>query len=279
MAETTGHLPDRSMAEAVTRNFSGAVSILILAVTPQIFDILWSLAGVVFQSGTRNPAQVLVDHISAFALGLRWLFGAAPAFLEYVFTVLLREPDRAAAILSKIEAASPDILLALIYSYPLLAVTAVTFLVRPRGPQDYYGGVVLIAVALFALWASSDLQGMHGFSFGAGTAPRMFAVILLALGGAVSLMGLVQDGAMMQRYAWRGPLFVMLAIVAFAVAIRPLGLVVSGLASFLISALGTHETRWVETLIVGLCLTIGCALLFPYVLGLPMPLFPRFLVQ
>ena len=32
------------------------------------------------------------------------------------------------------------------------------------------------------------------------------------------------------------------------------------------------------TIIVGICLTIGCALLFPYVLGLPMPLFPRFLV-
>ena len=32
----------------------------------------------------------------------------------------------------------------------------------------------LMAIALFALWASSDLQGMRGFSFGAGTAPRMF---------------------------------------------------------------------------------------------------------
>jgi putative tricarboxylic transport membrane protein len=39
-----------------------------------------------------------------------------------------------------------------------------------------------MAIALFALWASSDLQGMHGFSFGAGTAPRMFAVLLLGLG-------------------------------------------------------------------------------------------------
>jgi putative tricarboxylic transport membrane protein len=71
----------------------------------------------------------------------------------------------------------------------------------------------------------------------------------------------------------------MLAIVFFALAIRPLGLVVSGFASFLISAFGTPETRWIETLIVGICLTIGCALLFPYVLGLPMPLFPRFIVQ
>ena len=56
-------------------------------------------------------------------------------------------------------------------------------------------------------------------------------------------------------------------------------LIVAALASFLIAALGTSETRWGETLIVGVVLTLGCALLFPYVLGLPMPLFPRLLVQ
>jgi hypothetical protein len=161
----------------------------------------------------------------------------------------------------------------------LLAVALFTLLVRLRAPQDYFGGIVLMALALFALWASSDLQGMHGFSFGAGTAPRMFGLLLLGLGAAVAVTGLVADGPQLAVYHWRGPLFVSLAIVAFAISIRPLGLVVSGLASFLIAALGTNETRWVETLIVGICLTIGCALLFPYVLGLPMPLFPRFLVQ
>ena len=116
-----------------------------------------------------------------------------------------------------------------------------------RGPQDFIGGIALMAIALFALWASSDLQGMHGFSFGAGTAPRMFAVLLLGLG--------------------------------FAVAIRPLGLVVSAFVAFLVAGMGTPETRWKETIIVGICLTIGCSLLFPYALGLPLQLFPRFLVQ
>jgi putative tricarboxylic transport membrane protein len=148
-----------------------------------------------------------------------------------------------------------------------------------RGPQDFIGGLVLVAVALFALWACSDLQGMRGFSFGPGSAPRMFAVLLLGLGAAVAIVGIVQEGPALQTYAWRGPLFVMLAIVFFALAIRPLGLIVSGLASFLISAVGSHETRWVEAITVGVLLTIGCAVLFPYVLGLPMPLLPRFLVQ
>ncbi|HYW63100.1 MAG TPA: tripartite tricarboxylate transporter TctB family protein [Bradyrhizobium sp.] len=148
-----------------------------------------------------------------------------------------------------------------------------------RGPQDFVGGIALMAIALFALWASSDLQGMHGFSFGAGTAPRMFAVLLLLLGAGVALMGILVEGAHLAQYHWRGPLFVTLAILSFAFTIRPLGLVISAMASFLISAMGTPETKWKETIIVGICLTIGCSLLFPYALGLPLQLFPRFLVQ
>ena len=148
-----------------------------------------------------------------------------------------------------------------------------------RNPQDFIGGIAMMAIAVFALWASSDLQGMRGFSFGAGTAPRMFAVLLLALGFGVMLTGLLAEGPPIQKYHWRGPFFVSLAIISFAFTIRPLGLVVSAFASFMIAALGTEETKWVEAIIVGICLTIGCSLLFPYALGLPFQLFPRFLIQ
>ncbi len=148
-----------------------------------------------------------------------------------------------------------------------------------KGPQDFVGGLAMMAIALFALWASRDLQGMHGFSFGAGTAPRMFAGLLLALGFGVMIMGIVVEGAHVARYSWRGPLFVSLAILSFAGAIRPLGLVLSAFSSFLIAALGSPETRWMEAIIVGAALTLGCSLLFPYALGLPFQLFPRFLIQ
>ena len=258
MVDIVGHSPDKSTVSTI-RNPSAALAVFVLALAPQIFELAWSVGAFIFRfSGARDPAQVLLGHGSA---------------------LLLAVPDLVSVVLGANAALSSDVLLALIYSYPLLAVAAFTLFVKLRAPQDYFGGIVLMAIALFALWASSDLQGMHGFSFGAGTAPRMFGVLLLGLGAAVAAMGLLWDGPQMAGYAWRGPLFVSLAIVCFAVSIRPLGLVVSGLASFLISALGTPETRWVETIIVGVCLTIGCALLFPYVLGLPMPLFPRFLVQ
>jgi putative tricarboxylic transport membrane protein len=148
-----------------------------------------------------------------------------------------------------------------------------------RGPQDFVGGIALMAIAIFALWASSDLQGMHGFSFGAGTAPRMFAGLLLGLGAAVAVMGLLFEGQHLATYHWRGPLFVSLSILSFAVTIRPLGLVISAFLTFMVSALGTPETRWRETIIVGICLTAFCSFLFPYGLGLPMQLWPRFLIQ
>ncbi len=258
MAETTGQLPNRSATEPAVRNNTGAVVILVLAFAPQLIEFLTSCAGLFLNFSGRSPLQVLSAHGAALLL-------AVPSLITQSFG------DGKASL-------SSDTLLALIYTYPMLAIAVFTFLVRPRAPQDYFGGVAMMGLALFALWASSDLQGMHGFSFGAGTAPRMFGVLLLLLGGTVAGIGVAKDGPELATYHWRGPLFVSLAILCFAISIRPLGLVVSGLASFLIAALGTHETRWGETLIVGICLTVGCALLFPYVLGLPMPLVPRFLV-
>ena len=259
MAETTGQVSGGTASAPSARNVTGALIILVLAFAPQLVEFSISLAGLVATLSGRSPLQVVAAHGAA-------LVEAVPSLL------------RQWAAGGKITLSS-DALLALIYTYPLAAVALFTLVSRSRAPQDYFGGIALMAIALFALWASSDLPGMRGFTFGAGTAPRMLGVLLLGLGAVVAVIGLVTEGPELQVYHWRGPLFVSLAILAFAVAIRPLGLVVAALASFLIAALGTAETRWRETLIVGIGLTVGCALLFPYVLGLPMPLFPRFLVE
>ena len=267
----TGHSLDQSRPASTIRNSSGALTILLLACAPQIFEFTWSLGAFIFGLTGRNPAQVLFDHLYA-------LVSAVPALVGRVVSLIGADPTlvvgaKATSVLSS------DALLALVYSYPLLAIAALTLFVRLRAPQDYFGGIVMIAIGLFALWASSDLQGMRGFSFGAGTAPRMFAALLVALGAGVALVGLVTEGAHLATYAWRGPLFVSLSILSFAITIRPLGLVISAFLTFMVSALGTPETRWKETIIVGLALTAFCSFLFPYGLGLPMQLWPRFLVQ
>src|SRR5262249_60364953 len=67
-------------------------------------------------------------------------------------------------------------------------------------PRDFYGGLALVLLGLFAMWASRDLPGMHGFAFGPGTAPRMFAIILIALGAAVVAGGYFTAGTAVERY-------------------------------------------------------------------------------
>src|SRR3954467_7002651 len=50
-----------------------------------------------------------------------------------------------------------------------LAVAVRLGFVSARNRQDYFGGLALIAIGLFALWASKDLPGMRGFAFGPGS--------------------------------------------------------------------------------------------------------------
>jgi putative tricarboxylic transport membrane protein len=150
-------------------------------------------------------------------------------------------------------------------------------IIKILGPQDFVGGLVLVAVALFAFWASRDLAGQRGFSFGPGTAPRLFAGLLFGLGVAVALSGLLKEGDPLQRFGVRGPFFVTVAILLFSVAIRPLGLILAGIITFLVAAMGSPETKWGEAVIVGVLLTLFCAFLFPYALGLPFQLLPAFM--
>ena len=120
---------------------------------------------------------------------------------------------------------------------------------------------------------------MRGFSFGPGTAPRLAAWLLLGLGAAIAISGILIKGEQLRRFAIRGPVFLTVSILFFAFTIRPLGLVVASYISFLIAAFGSHETRWIETAILGAVLTAFCALLFPYGLGLPFQLWPSFMMQ
>ncbi len=146
-----------------------------------------------------------------------------------------------------------------------------------RNQQDFYGGLVLALFALFAVWSSSDLAGVRGFQFGPGTAPRMFAFLLGSMGIVIMLIGVFTDGPKVQRYAVRGPLWVIAAILFFAFAVRSLGLVFTSFFTIMIAAAASEEVRWKESIIWAAALTLFCCLLFPKALGLPLALWPDWL--
>jgi putative tricarboxylic transport membrane protein len=164
------------------------------------------------------------------------------------------------------------------------------FQFKVRGPRDFYGGLALMALAILAIIASSDLPGQSGFAFGPGTAPRMFAGLLCFAGGVIAVTGLFMDGPKIDPFAIKGPSYVLVAILSFAFLIRGLdlriikipftvpsfGLVISTFAAFLISIMGSSEMKWVESLIAAVAMTAFCVGLFVYLLGLPFQLWPAF---
>jgi putative tricarboxylic transport membrane protein len=145
-------------------------------------------------------------------------------------------------------------------------------------PRDVYGGLALVALSIFAFWACSDLAGMRGYAFGAGTAPRLFAGLLGVFGAIVALIGLFTEGPPVEPFAYRGPIFITVAVVIFAFTVRPQGLVFSSFISIVVAAYGSPEAKLGTTLIWSAILTIFCALLFPFGLNLPMPLWPNWLL-
>nr|WP_246700545.1 tripartite tricarboxylate transporter TctB family protein [Variibacter gotjawalensis] len=80
----------------------------------------------------------------------------------------------------------------------------------------------------------------------------------------------------LDRLELRGVFFIVLSVCLFAACIRTLGLVVSTFLLVFVSSAATNEVKWVQAAIWGVVMAAFCAILFPYVLNLPMQLWPRF---
>ena len=147
---------------------------------------------------------------------------------------------------------------------------------KVNNPQDFFGGMALVLLALTAFVASNDLPGMRGFAFGPGTAPRLFAFTLGVLSAGVAIMGLLMRGPHVTRYKIRGVVFILGAILVFAATIRPLGLVIASFSCIVLCAAAAEDIKWRETVLWAIVLTIFVSFLFPWGLNLPFQLWPRF---
>jgi putative tricarboxylic transport membrane protein len=140
--------------------------------------------------------------------------------------------------------------------------------------QDFVGGIAIIGVAVFAFWQGRGLaMGTLG-GMGPGMLPKSLAILLGLLGALLAVNALVDRGPLLSRFSIRGPVFVLGGIAAFAVSVRPGGLLVAGPLAIFIAACASSESRWGETLVYGTLMTAFCIGLFKFALGLPIPLAP-----
>lgn len=144
---------------------------------------------------------------------------------------------------------------------------------RPiRAPQNFVAGLALIAGATFALWASSDLPQGTLRAMGPAMLPRWLAVGVALCGIALAVSALFKVGPDLERWSFRGPVFVMAGVFAFALTIRLFGLVVAGPLAMIIGGFATPDVRPREILIFAVLMTAFCVGLFRYALNLPIPI-------
>ncbi len=147
------------------------------------------------------------------------------------------------------------------FALALLGIVILGLRVHVPNHRDYYGGLALIGLALLAFWAGADLAGMRGFSFGAGTAPRLFASGLAIVAAIITVSGLVTKGEPIGGYAVRGPvvrdpLHPCLSPSSSAASpfnsarrwfrVPAFGLIIASFVTFVIAAVASKETRWIE---------------------------------
>lgn len=158
-----------------------------------------------------------------------------------------------------------------------------------RGPQSLAAGLGLLALGAFSIWAGSDLpQGTLG-AMGPGLMPRWLGIGVAACGVALVAAGFLKRGEPLPPVAWRGIFVVVIAILAFAVTIRPvamgpfmtpgLGLIVAGPLAIILGGYASPEARFGELVCLALLLTAGCMLLFGDLLNLPIPIFPTVVIE
>ncbi len=146
-----------------------------------------------------------------------------------------------------------------------------------KSPQDFVGGIALLAITVVAYVAMSKLGSMRGFSFGAGTVPRLFCLLLGLLSVLIIVSSFTNRGPKLENIPWRGPVFILAAVVFFGLSIRTLGLAVTGVITVLLSGLAVEDFKIGEGLIFAVTITAFCAFLFPFALGQPIPLWPTFI--
>ena len=143
-----------------------------------------------------------------------------------------------------------------------------------KSSTELLAGLLLLGLAAIGFFGTINLNSGQLSSMGPGMMPKITGVGLAIFGSVLVVQSFMTDGPSVQAWNWRGILFVFGAVLVFAATVRGLGLGVAGPLSVLISALADRDTRLVEIILFALLMTAISALLFKWVLGLPIPLLP-----
>ncbi len=144
--------------------------------------------------------------------------------------------------------------------------------------KDFYTGLLFMLFGGAFTWGATRYEMGTAARMGAGYFPFVLGGLLIILGVIVFIRSLAggSHDRHVSRVALKPMVMMFGSIAAFALLLRPAGMVVSTLAIILISSFASRESRFKETLISAVVLCASCLAIFVYGLNLQIPVWPAF---
>ncbi|MEQ1615608.1 MAG: tripartite tricarboxylate transporter TctB family protein [Hyphomicrobiaceae bacterium] len=143
-----------------------------------------------------------------------------------------------------------------------------------KNPQDFATGLLFLALGAATLYIGADYAMGSLQRPGSGVLPRILAWALIAVGTLLSAKSIAVAGPGLGNWAWRPLLLVPLATIAFALLVDRAGLVAAMVASMVLTAAGSNETRWREFAIFAVIMLVIGVGVFIKLLGMPITIWP-----
>jgi hypothetical protein len=142
-------------------------------------------------------------------------------------------------------------------------------MIRVKSPQDFWAGVLFVLCGCAAIWIGRNYAFGTLTRMGPGYLPAVLSWALVAIGGVLMLRALALDGPAIEPSRITPQLFILGAIVVFALTIERLGLALAVALVALTAAFASRDMRWLEAIALALGLAALCVLLFVHLLGQP----------
>jgi hypothetical protein len=143
-----------------------------------------------------------------------------------------------------------------------------------RAPKDFWAGLMFIGFGLgFAVIAQNYQMGT-AVRMGPAYFPTVLGGLLALLGLAIFVQSFAISGPKVPAFLFRPLILILVALVLFAILLKPLGLVLASAVLIFVGALGGHEFRWKEVAILYVVLAAFSVFVFVKGLGLPFPIWP-----
>jgi hypothetical protein len=145
---------------------------------------------------------------------------------------------------------------------------------RVFASKDFLAGVMFVAFGLLGLWLGRNLAAGTAAAMDAGYFPRLVCGLLIAVGALLAAVSVFRVAELPERGRWRPFVFITAASLAFALLLRPLGLVLTLAISIVLARFATGGVRLVPLALLCLILIAAIIGIFVIALKIVIPLWP-----